>query len=130
MRKLAVVLLALVVPFSSNAYAISVSQTKTACAVIARWPDDFATGWPIAIKKHNANPNTVSAASYMNRLTEVYKSVFKLTDKNALILLNVYESYWTALEQDYVHNNGHLPSKPSSSKILNSLQKYCAKYPS
>ena len=113
---------------SSSAFASSGSQTQIACEIVNRWPSDFAVGWPLAIKKHNANPNTVSASGYMNQLVEIYKSAFKISDKNSLNILNTYESYWVSLERDYINNHGRLPSKPSSSKTLLPLQKYCSKF--
>jgi hypothetical protein len=117
--------LLLVLPFAS---ASTLSQTKQACSIVNRWPEDYAQGWPIAVKKHNAAPNSVSAASYMNGLTEIYKKAFKISDKNALNILNDYEAYWIALEQDYINGNGKLVGHPASAQIITSLIKYCSNY--
>jgi hypothetical protein len=100
-----------------------------ACGIVNRWPSDYAQGWPVAVQKHNASPNTVTAAGYMNNLMEIYKQTFKINQTNALNIIDNYEAYWRALEQDYIRNNGKLPAAglQTNRKILVPLLQYCAK---
>lgn len=110
--------------------AVALTQVQIACNAVNNWPSDYVQAWPMAVKKHNASPNSVTAASYMVGYIEIQKAAFKIVDPTALFIYKVYEHYWSVLEEDYIYGNGKLPSKPSSLKVLTPMMKACAKFKS
>lgn len=104
------------------------SQISMACKSVNNWPVDYATVWHTAVKKHNAAPQTVSAASYMSGYIESQKMIFKVTDPKAIAVYRKYQTYWTLLEQDLIVGNGTMPQNAYSTKYLGPLMKNCAKY--
>lgn len=105
--------------------AVAETQISIACQSVNNFPTDFGTVWHTAVAKHNANPDKVTAASYMSSYLDIQKVLFKITDPIALLIYRVYDKYWTVLEEDYIANNGKIGSKSLSPKILAPLMKAC-----
>jgi len=126
-RKIGIVLvLGLVVSLAPSAQAAS--QVSNACQTVNNWPVDYATVWPTAVKKHNASPETVSAAGYMRGYIEALKMGFKIKDVKAIAIYTKYQTYWTLLEEDLISGNGRMPRDAYSTKYLIPLMKSCEKY--
>jgi len=104
------------------------SQISMACKSVNNWPVDYATVWHTAVQKHNAAPDTVSAAGYMRGYIDVQKMAFKINDPKAIAIYSKYQTYWTLLEQDLITGNGTMPQNANSTKFLSPLMKSCAKY--
>lgn len=109
--------------------SFAVSEIQIACQVVNSWPDDYARVWPKAVAYHNKVPDRNSAASYMKNYIEIYKSTFKIKDKQALNIFQGYEVYWSQLESDVMNNGGRVPSSPKAPSIvvLSALMKMCSK---
>lgn len=127
-RKTAVAFLSLILTFSFLPESKALTQVAIACMSVNNWPIDYTSVWTTAIKKHNASPNTITAASYMISYIEMQKLAFKIKDSNAITIYNSYEHYWTLLEQDLIKNAGKVPPYAVSIKYLAPLMKKCAKY--
>ena len=103
----------------------SSSQMGYACTIINGWPVDYATVWPTAVEKHNASPETVSAASYMEDYLNAAIFAFGIDDPEALELAENYRDSWSLLEMDLMIGGGKLPSNPVSTGVVGDLMQYC-----
>ena len=114
--------------FGNSQSANAVSEVSTACQAVNNWPVDYATVWHTAVKKHNASPDTVSAAGYMRGYIEALKMGLKIKDPKAIAIYTKYQNYWTLLEKDLISGNGRIPKDAYSTKYLIPLMKSCEKY--
>ena len=105
--------------------ANSSSQLDLACAIVNNWPEDYVTIWPLAIKRHNESPDTVSAGDYMNEYLDLASSLYTIDDTEALGIIANYKNYWQLLEVDLIRGEGVLSKDPISSGIVGSLMQTC-----
>jgi hypothetical protein len=103
----------------------SESQLDYACEIVNGWPADYASVWPTAVEKHNASPDEVSAAGYMQNYITSIATVFKITESEPLQMVEDYKDYWSMLEMDYINGGGTLPPSPLSTGIVSSLMQRC-----
>lgn len=101
------------------------SQLDYACTIINGWPTDYATVWPTAVEKHNASPETVSAAGYMEGYLNSAIVAFGIDDPQALKLVEAYRDSWRLLEADLISGGGRLPSNSMSASVVGDLMQYC-----
>lgn len=101
------------------------SQLDYACIIINNWPIDYATVWPQAVLKHNASPETVSAAEYMKGYVEIQSGAFGISDPEAVSLIERYKDSWNFLELDLLIGGGVMPSDPVSPGVVGKLMQYC-----
>lgn len=101
------------------------SQLDYACTIINGWPADYATVWPTAVEKHNASPETVSAAGYMEDYLNSAILAFGIDDPQALDLAEAYRDSWRLLEMDLINGGGQLPPNAVSSGVVGDLMQYC-----
>lgn len=104
----------------------ALTEVEIACLSVNNFPSDLGQIWPVAVKKHNANPNNVTAASYMASYIQIQQMSFKIKDPIALLIYKVYNQYWNALEEDYNRGNGKLPKDGLATKILSPMLKACS----
>jgi hypothetical protein len=100
-------------------------QIDLACALVNGWPEDYATIWPLAVKRHNELPDTVSAGDEMIRYIDGALTLMTIDDPEAERLIDGYKSYWQLLEVDLINGGGVMPEDPISSGIVSSLMRSC-----
>ena len=101
------------------------SQLDYACTIINGWPEDYAAVWPTAVEKHNASPETVSAASYMEEYLNSAILAFGLDDPEALELAENYRDSWSLLELHLINGGGTLSSNSAFVGVVSDLMQYC-----
>lgn len=105
--------------------ANSSEQIDLACALVNGWPEDYATIWPWAVKRHNEYPDTISAGDEMIRYIDGALTLMTIDDAEAERLIDGYKSYWQLLEVDLISGGGVLPDDPISSGIVSGLMQSC-----
>lgn len=103
----------------------SSAQLDLACALVTGWPEDFATIWPLAVKRHNESPDNVSAGDEMIRYIDGALTLLTIDNEEAERLVNGYKNYWRLLELDLIRGGGAMPDDPISSGIVSSLMRSC-----
>ena len=103
----------------------SSEQLDLACALVTGWPEDYATIWPLAVKRHNELPDTVSAGDEMVRYIDGALTLMTIDDPEAERLIDGYKKYWQLLEVDLISGGGVMPDDPISSGIVSSLMRSC-----
>ena len=103
----------------------SSAQLDLACALVNGWPEDYATIWPSAVKRHNESPDKISAGDEMTRYIDGALALMTIDDSEAERLVDGYKSYWQLLEVDLIRGGGTIPDDPISSGIVSSLMRSC-----
>ncbi len=105
--------------------ANSSAQLNLACAIVNGWPEDYATIWPLAVKRHNESPETVSASDEMVEYVDLASSLYEIDNVEARRLIDSYKNYWKLLEVDLIRGEGVMPEDPISSGIVGELMQSC-----
>jgi hypothetical protein len=103
----------------------SSAQLDLACALVNGWPEDYATIWPLAVKRHNESPDNISAGDEMIRYIDGALTLMTIDDREAERLVDGYKNYWQLLEVDLIRGGGTFPDDPISSEIVSSLMRSC-----
>ena len=101
------------------------AQLDFACTLVNGWPADYAAIWPLAVKRHNESPDTVSAGDEMIRYIDGALTLMTIDDVEAGRLINSYKKYWQLLEADLIRGGGVMPDDPISSGIVGGLMQSC-----
>ena len=111
-----------------SADEVKQEQVAQACAVVNRWPTDFAVVWGPFVERSRVEGN--SPAEAMANYVQLQSLVGgELTNPEALGIIDDYKRYWVMLELDLSSGGGASPTVDSpSTQFGASLLEFCAQF--